>query len=138
MLVKDAMSSKVEWVGPDICLRDTAKKMGKMGVGSLPVEENEKLIGIITDRDITCRAVAEARDAATTPVRDVMSKDINFCYDDQDVADAAKVMEEKRIRRMPVLNRDGQLVGILTLTDLSLAAEHELADQVTEAVATRH
>jgi CBS domain-containing protein len=138
MLVKDAMSSQVEWVGPDICLRDTAKKMDTMGVGSLPVEENDKLIGIITDRDITCRAVAEARDAVTTPVRDVMSKEITFCYDDQDVADVAKVMEEKQIRRMPVLDRDGRLVGILTLTDLSLNAEHKLADQVTEAVATRH
>ena len=138
MLVKDAMSPQVEWIAPDICLRDTAKKMETTGVGSLPVEENDKLIGIITDRDITCRAVAEARDAATTSVREVMSKEITFCYDDQDVAEAAKIMEEKQIRRLPVLDRDERLVGILTLTDLALNAEQELADQVTEAVATRH
>ncbi len=138
MLVKDAMSSQVEWIAPDICLRDTAKKMETTDVGSLPVEENDKLIGIITDRDITCRAVAEARDAATTSVREVMSKEITFCYDDQDVAEAAKIMEEKQIRRLPVLDRDERLVGILTLTDLALNAEHVLADQVTGAVATRH
>ncbi len=138
MLVKDAMSPLVEWIAPDICLRDTAKKMETTGVGSLPVEENDKLIGIITDRDITCRAVAEARDAATTSVREVMSKEINFCYYYQHVADAAKIMEEKQIRRLPVLNRDGQLVGILTLTDLALNTDQELAHQVTGAVATRH
>jgi CBS domain-containing protein len=92
------------------------------------------VIGMITDRDITCRAIAEGRDPATTMVADVMSTDVVSCFDDQDVTDAAHLMEEKQVHRLPVLNHDNDLVGVLALADLALHSPHELSGEVIEAV----
>lgn len=138
MLVKELMTDGAEWIGPDTCLKDSAAKMRQMNVGSLPVTERDRLIGMITDRDITCRGVAEGCDPSTTKVRDVMTKDVTYCFDDQDVADAVHLMEEKMIRRLPVLDHDQKMVGMLTVSDLSHGASQQLTSEVMKAVSKRH
>ncbi len=130
--VEEIMHREVRRTNPDMRLADAARKMRDMDVGCLPVLEDEELIGIITDRDITCRVVAEARDPATTMVRDVMSKDVAFCFDDQVATDAAHIMQDKKVRRLPVLDRENHMVGILTLSDLSINAP-ELTGQVVRS-----
>ena len=134
MQVKEIMSKEVTWVGPDLPLKQAAKKMLDLDVGCLPVGQDDRLIGMVTDRDITCRAVAKGRDPAKTTVADAMSKGISYCFDDQDVTDAARLMEKKQIHRLPVLNRKKRMVGILSLRDLALRTSHELTGEVVEAV----
>lgn len=137
MRVKEIMSKKVTWIGPDTSLQDAAKKMRRLDIGCLPVGKNDKLVGMVTDRDIACRAVAAGRDPAKTTVAKVMSKGITYCFDDQDVTDAAHLMEQQQIYRLPVLNRDKRMVGILSVGDLALHAPHQLTGEVVEGV-SRH
>ncbi len=138
MLVKEVMSPKVEWVAPELTITESAKKMREMKIGCLPVEENGKLIGMVTDRDITCRAVAEGRDPKLMKVRDLMSTEVFTCYEDADINDAAKMMEEKGIARLPVYDRRDHMVGLLSLGDVSIHCPHELAGGVMEQVAKSH
>jgi predicted transcriptional regulator len=112
MLVKELMTMKVEYVNPDATLQECARRMRDLNIGSLPVWENSKLAGMITDRDICCRAVAEGRDPAKTRARDIMTKDVAFCFDDQECDDAAHLMEQKHIRRLAVFNRRRSMVGV--------------------------
>ena len=125
MQIKDVMTSNVEVVHPDTTLQDAAKKMKDLDVGSLPVCDGQRLLGTVTDRDITVRAVAEGRNPTTTPVREVMTSGIVYCFEDQDVREAAKLMKEKQIRRLPILNRDKRLVGIVSLGDLAVDTGNE-------------
>jgi len=134
MQVKDVMNPKVEFVGPETCLTDIATKMRDLDLGALPIEDGDDLIGIITDRDIAMRVIANGKDPDATPVRDVMSTDMIWCFDDQDVEDAAHLMEAKKVRRLPVLDHEKKLVGILALSDISRKASHELSGEVIEAV----
>jgi len=97
--------------------------MRTLDVGILPVCKDEELIGAITDRDIAIRGVAEGCDPKTTPVREVMSRVIVYCFDDQDVKDAAEMMEKNRIRRLPILDHQQRVVGIISLGDLALRAQ---------------
>jgi CBS domain-containing protein len=138
MLVKEIMSPAVEWVAPEFTVAESAVKMRDKKIGCLPVEENGKLIGMLTDRDITCRAVAEGRDPKLVKVRDVMSTDVSTCYEDADINEAAKLMEEKGIARLPVFDRKDHLVGLLSLGDVSIHCTHELAGEVMEHVAKTH
>ncbi len=135
--VDEIMHRDVRQTNPEMRLVDASKKMRDMDVGCLLVWEDEELIGIITDRDITCRAIAEARDPAITTVREVMSKDVAFCFDDQGADEAAHIMEQKRIRRLPVLDHDKHIVGILTLSDLSINAP-ELTGKVVRSMYLHH
>ncbi len=137
MKVSEVMTPKAEWVGPDMSIRDLAEKMRALDIGSLPIGENDRLIGMVTDRDIVCRAVAKGLDPAKTTARDVMSKTITYCFDDQEVDDAAHVMEQKHIRRLAVLNRNKRLVGILSLDDLAACCSHDLSGEVLAAVSSR-
>ena len=118
MKVCDAMSRDVQIASPKQSIRDAARIMAKIDAGVLPVGENDRLIGVITDRDITIRAVAEGK-APTTKVRDVMSQEVLYCFDDQDLEEVAQNMAEMKIRRLPVVNRDKRLVGIISLGDLA-------------------
>lgn len=136
MQVSELMSKKVEWVSPTLPLREAARKMRDLDIGCLPVGENDRLVGMITDRDIACRAVAGGRAPARATVRDAMSSGISFCFDDQDVNEAAHLMEEKHIRRLPVLNRQKRMVGILAMGDISQHAPARLAAEVLKAVTT--
>ncbi len=135
MLVKEIMTPKVESVEPGLSLQDTAGKMRDKNIGSLPVWEDGQMIGMITDRDICCRAVADGRDPTTTTVRDIMSKDVTYCFDDQDCADAAHLMEDKHIRRMAVMDREKAMVGFISVDDLARCS-HDLAGEVLEAAAS--
>ena len=118
MKVCDAMSRNVEVASPTQSIRNAAKIMAKIDVGVLPVGENDRLIGMITDRDIAVRAVAEGK-ATTTKVRDIMSEEVLYCFEDQDLDEVARNMSVMKIRRLPVVNRDKRLVGIISFGDLA-------------------
>src|SRR5207245_1935123 len=109
------MTGNVEVVRPSDSVADAAKKMKLLDVGLLPVCEGDRLVGMLTDRDITVRATAAQRDPAATRVADVMTPEVVTCYEDQDLQEAAGLMADKQIRRLPVLNRMGKLVGIVSL-----------------------
>jgi CBS domain-containing protein len=120
MQLKDVMTPQVEVIAPGASIYEAAEKMSHLDIGPLPVCDGERLVGMLTDRDITVRAVAAGRDPLTTQVREVMTPDVVYGFDDQEVHDAARLMEQYQIRRLPVLNRSKQLVGIVALGDLAV------------------
>jgi CBS domain-containing protein len=136
MQVKDIMTTRVECTSPTATIREAAQMMKDIDVGPLPVcGDDDRLAGMITDRDITVRAVAEGLDPSTALVRDVMTPNIIYCDDDQNVSDAAHMMEQNQIRRLVVLNREKRLVGILSLGDLAVdTGDDQLAGHTLEAV----
>jgi CBS domain-containing protein len=138
MKVKDAMHKGAEWVGPETPITEVAKKMLDQDIGAIPVGENDRLIGMVTDRDITCRAVANGKDLSKVTARAVMTKGIIYCKETEEVEDALRIMEQKKLRRLAVLNEDKRLVGVLSLGDISHAASHELAGEVIAAVSAHH
>jgi CBS domain-containing protein len=119
MKVSEAMSRDVRIASPDETICDAAKAMATIDAGALPVGENDRLIGMITDRDIAVRAVAEHK-GPDTLVREVMTKDVRYCFEDEDLERVAANMGDQRVRRLPVVNRDKRLVGIVSLGDVSL------------------
>jgi CBS domain-containing protein len=119
MKVKEVMTPDVRLASPTQTIREAAKMMAEFDCGALPVADNDRLVGMITDRDIAVRAVAEGRDAST-PVREIMTSDVKYCYDDLSIEEVTQNMGEQRIRRLPVVNRDKRLVGILALGDLAI------------------
>jgi CBS domain-containing protein len=119
MQLKDVMTTDVQLTDPTIKLKEAASMMRDGDFGLLPVGANDRLVGTITDRDIAVRAVAEGKDPNTTTVGDVMSEGIRYCFEDQEVEEAAKLMAQAQIRRLPVLNRDKRLVGIVALADIA-------------------
>jgi CBS domain-containing protein len=138
MKVKDAMHKGAEWVEPTTPVSEIAKLMQKLDVGAIPIGENDRLVGMVTDRDIACRGVADSKDCSTLTARDIMSKGIIYCSEAEDLADALRIMEQKKIRRLPVLNENKRMVGMLSLGDISHAASHELAGEVMAAVSAHH
>lgn len=123
MQVREVMTEEVEIIDPNTTIRDVAKRMRADNIGALPVGENDRLIGMVTDRDIVVRAVAENRSAGNTTARDVMSEHVYWCFDDADVEKAAEIMAEHQVRRLPVINHDKRLVGIVSLADLGRLRE---------------
>jgi CBS domain-containing protein len=134
MKVKDVMTPDVECVGPDDSLQEAARKMKTLDVGPVPVCDHDRVTGMLTDRDITIRATAEGKDPKTTMVRDVMTGDVVYCFDDQDSDDAAKLMQDHQIRRVLVMNRDKRLVGIVSLGDLATDGKKKQAGAVLQEV----
>jgi CBS domain-containing protein len=135
MQLSDIMTSNPVVLGPDTMLRDAAQKMRDLDSGVMPVGENDRLVGMLTDRDVTVRATADGKDPNTTPVRDVMTSDVVYCFVDDDIEMAARTMEENQIRRVIVLDRDKRLVGIASLGDLAVHAPSDrLPGEVTEGV----
>jgi CBS domain-containing protein len=136
MLIRDIMTQGVECVRPDTTLQEAARRMRDLNVGPLPVcGDDDRLAGIVTDRDITVRAVAEGKDARTVRVAEIMTPQIVYCYDDQDATDAAKLMETRQIRRLVVLDRSKRLVGIVSLGDLAVKTRNdELVGEAVEAI----
>jgi len=118
MQVKDAMTTDVELASPTQTIRQAALLMGKTDCGALPVADKDSLVGMITDRDIAIRAVALGK-GPDTPVREIMSEHVEYCFDDEDLERVAQGMAEVRVRRLPVVNRDKRLVGILSLGDVA-------------------
>ncbi len=137
MQVKDVMTRGAEVVRPDATLQEAANKMKSLDIGPLPVCDGDKIIGMLTDRDITVRATAEGLDPKQTRVREVMSKELITCLEDQDVKEAAELMQSKQIRRVPILNKDKRLVGMLSLGDLAhRTQDSKLAGKTLEEVST--
>lgn len=133
--LRSLMVSNVEVVRPNSTLREAAKKMKRMNVGVLPVCDADRVVGIITDRDIVMRAVAESLNPDQTRANDIMTRDVLFCYEDQSIREAAERMQERKIGRLVVLSRDHRLKGIISLGNLSrhLGGEH-FADFVVEKI----
>jgi CBS domain-containing protein len=135
MLVQDIMTRDAECTRPSATLHEVASRMQQLNVGSLPVCDNDRLVGMITDRDITVRSAAEGHDPEADHVADVMTPGITFCFDDQDVKEAARLMNDKQVRRLPVLNRQKRLVGIVSLGDLAVqTGDEELVGETVEGV----
>jgi CBS domain-containing protein len=136
MQICEMMTTDVVCTRPDASVVDAARQMKKLDIGALPVcGDNEQLIGMITDRDIVIRAVADRRDLQEVKVQDVMTPDIQFCMEDQSVEHAAKVMRDQQIRRLVVLNRNRKLVGIISLGDIAVDThDEELAGSALEAI----
>jgi CBS domain-containing protein len=120
MQLKEIMTPQVEVIHPEAPIREAAAIMKALDVGSVPVYDGLKLQGMVTDRDITIRATAEGCDPRQTRVREVMTSEVLYCFEDQRIEEAALLMEEKQIRRLPVLNRNNELVGIVALGDLAV------------------
>lgn len=138
MKVKEMMHKGVEWVSPDTSVATLAKKMLQHDVGALPVGENDRLIGMVTDRDIAMRGVARGKDISKLTAKDIMTKNVIWCRDSERVDDAARLMETKRIRRLPVIDDHKRMVGMLSLGDISHAASQRLSAEVTKAVSAHH
>ena len=143
MKVKDVMSRDVVCARPDSSLQEAALRMRELNVGMLPVCENDQLVGTITDRDITIRAVAEGHSPTEVQARDVMTPGVIYCFDDVDAKEAAELMKQKQIRRLVVLNRQKQLIGIMSLGDLAIeTGDSKLSgnalEEISEPVHPRH
>ena len=132
--IKDVMTREVEAARPDMTLKEAAEVMKTKDIGSLPVAENARVVGVITDRDITVRGVAEGRDVASTRVADVMSKDIVTVREDAPVREAEKLMHDRQLRRLPVVNERDELCGYLALAKIARQESSERAGQVLKGV----
>jgi CBS domain-containing protein len=130
MKVSEIMSPQVQLIGPDQSVVEAARKMAEIDAGALPVEENDRLVGMITDRDIVVRCLAAGK-GSDARVREVMTRDVKYCFDDQDIESVAENMGEQRLRRMPVMNRDKRLVGMVSIGDI---AAGEVADICGDAL----
>ena len=117
--LKDVMTSEVQVISPDATIRQAAQKMHEGDFGMMPVAENDRMIGAISDRDIAVRGIAEGK-GPDTPVRDVMSEGITWAYEDDSIERAAEIMSEHQIRRLPVVSREKRLVGIVALGDFAV------------------
>jgi CBS domain-containing protein len=135
MQIKEVMTRGVEVIRPEDTLQEAARKMKTIDVGPLPVCDGERLVGMITDRDIIVRATAEGRDPKTTPVKEAMTPGIVYVYEDQDLEEAASVMKDRQLRRLVVLDRNKKLVGILSLGDIAAdTKDEELSGEVLEKI----
>jgi len=135
MQLKDVMTREIEVISPEASIEEAARKMDQLNVGPLPVCDGKRLVGMVTDRDITVRATAAGKDPRTARVREAMTTDVMYCFDDQDVGEAARLMQTEQIRRVPVLDRWHHLVGIVSLGDLAAdMPDHRLSGEVLERV----
>ena len=136
MKVREIMTTDVECVPPDTGIRDLANKMKTLDVGFIPVCENDRLVGTVTDRDIVVRGLAGGKDIATCKARDIMTTNVFWCFEDQDVKDVAKQMRDKDVRRMLILTQGKRLVGVVSIGDISKVEEKETGKtlkDITEA-----
>lgn len=134
MKIEEIMTPYVRCVKPDVSLVEAAVVMRDMDVGALPICEDGLLVGMLTDRDIALRAVAECRDPRWTTVREVMTDGVVYIFGDQEVEDAAELMERKQVRRLPVLDREKRLAGIVSLGDVALHTSNELSGEALKVM----
>ena len=120
MKVSECMTPAVEIASPEDTIQHVARTLREIDAGSMPVGENDRLVGMITDRDIAVRAIADGK-GPDTKVREVMTQNIHYCFEDEDIDDVSEQMADHKVRRLPVLNRDKRLVGIISLGDVSLS-----------------
>lgn len=136
--VRDAMHQGAEWCAPDTPLIEIAQLMRDNDIGSIPIGESDRLVGMVTDRDIVCRGLANGSACDSLTARDVMSEGIIYCRADEDVEDAIHLMENKQVRRLPVVDENKRLVGMLSLGDVSHGSSRELTGELAAAVAAHH
>jgi CBS domain-containing protein len=135
MKIAEVMTRDPEWIDPEATIEEAACLMRGLDTGFLPVGDGSRFQGILTDRDITIRAVAEGLDVATAPVEYVMTPSVIYCYEDQDIQRAADLMAENQVRRLLVLKRDKKLAGVVSLGDLCLrCGDHEMAGDVLDDI----
>jgi CBS domain-containing protein len=139
MKVKEAMHKGVDWVDPDTPVIDLAKLMRQHDIGAIPIGQNDRLIGMVTDRDIVCKGLAEdSFDLRRATARDVMTPGIHCCREDDDLAKAVRHMEELKVRRLPVINKSKRMVGILSLGDVSRSVPSDLLSEILKSVSAHH
>ncbi|MDH5633460.1 MAG: CBS domain-containing protein [Gammaproteobacteria bacterium] len=137
MKVQEIMTAKVESIKSTATLRQAARTMKDLNIGSLLIIEDDQLLGIITDRDISCFAIAMGHDLNSTPVSKVMTREVTTCFDDADISEAARLMEDQKVRRLAVLRHDNSMAGFLSVDDLARYS-HELAGEVLKAAGSAH
>jgi CBS domain-containing protein len=138
MKVKDAMHKGVDWVSPDTPVTELAKLMRDHDVGAIH-GENDRLVGMVTDRDIVCKGLAQDNfNASGTTARDVMTAEIHCCRDDDDLAKAVRHMDELKVRRLPVINKNKRMIGMLSLGDIGHMAPANLLSECVKNVAAHH
>lgn len=131
----DIMTKQPEFLSPEATLKEAAANMRSHDYGFIPVGENDRLVGAITDRDLTVRAIAKGLDPNKTKIKDIMSQGIHYCYEEDDLETVAKKMEELKIRRLVVLNKDKRMTGIISLGDIATKAhDTALCSELTDAV----
>lgn len=133
MKVKDIMTNEVCLIDPSQTIGEAAARMADLDIGVLPVGENDRLVGMISDRDIALRAVGAGK-GAETKVRDIMTRDLKYCYEDREVEEVAENMAVQQLRRMPVLDRNKRLVGIVSLADIALERDAGLSGTTLRGV----
>jgi CBS domain-containing protein len=133
MRVSEAMTRDVYIANPEETIQQAARAMAGIDVGALPVGDDDRLVGMITDRDIAIRGIAEGR-GPDAKVGEIMTKDVKYCFDDQDVEDVTLNMGDIQVRRLPVLNRDKRLVGILSLGDVAITAGNGAAGEALSMI----
>jgi CBS domain-containing protein len=139
MKVKEAMHKGVEWVGPDVPVIELARLMRRHDIGAIPIGENDHVIGMVTDRDIVCKGLAEdGFDPDRATARDVMTPGIHCCSDDDDLAKAVRHMEVLKVRRLPVINKNKRMIGILSLGDVGGLASSDLLTEYVKSVSAHH
>jgi len=138
MKVKDVMHRGVAWVEPETPIAEIARKMLDEDIGSVPVGENDRLVGMVTDRDIVTRGLARVKNCLDLVARDVMSKPIVYARADEDLDDALHIMVKNQIRRLPVIDENKRMTGILSLGDISEKAGRDLAGEVMRSVSAHH
>lgn len=132
--IKDVMSQNFKWMAPDSPVSHVAQQMRDIDCGFMPLAENDRMIGMITDRDITIRAVAEGKNPEDVRAREIMTPKTYYCYDDQDVEEVCNNMGEIQVRRLPVVNRDKRLVGIVSMGDLAQSASRPNVGQTQQQI----
>jgi len=139
MKVKDVMHKGVDWVNPDTPITEIAKLMREHDIGSIPIGENDQLVGMVTDRDIVCKGLAQnGFDAGRAMARDVMTEGIHCCREDDDLSKAVRHMETLQIRRLPVINKNKRMVGMLALGDVGNSAPGDLISEYIKGVSDHH
>jgi CBS domain-containing protein len=134
MKVQDVMTADVSFVGPDNSILEIARKMRDGDIGSVPVVENDRLVGMVTDRDVVVRAIAKGGDVRTKTARDAMSPGVLYCFSDESVETVLENMGGQQIRRLPVVNRDKRLVGVVSLGDLALSGKRKAAGEALQEI----
>ena len=132
--IKDVMSQNTQFITPDTTLQAAAQIMAEQDLGFLPVGENDRLVGTLTDRDIAVRATAQGENPATTTARDIMTPKTYYCYDDQTTTEICQNLSEIQVRRLPVVNRDKRLVGVVSLGDLAQKASAQTIGQTEQGI----
>lgn len=138
MKVRNVMHKGVTCVDPETPIREIARRMRRFDIGAVPVRADGAIVGIITDRDLACRALANSGDVARMTAKDVMTRKVVSCAPDEDIASAIRKMERKKVRRLPVINGSGGIVGMLSLGDIAQKVSKQLSGEILRAVSAHH